>query len=292
MLTINWKQVYEFNLNDNKQWILILYDISQNHYVGVPVYNEEKENSIHLKSINKYAVLDEITDYNRSNIKRCVYIKGKPIKITNKEFDDILLRSKISFLNYVKDNTNNDPDGISYNKWCKDKLELINKNGDDTTNLKVGAIYWVDLGYNIGSELRKLRPAILWRSASNKKMWTAIPLTSKHKDDKYYLNEKDGKLSKGLCQVKDDNYYFHYDLLDEKLGTARLENLINISSNRIREPYYINNKIATITKIDNDAILKIIKKYYAFEEIKETNGTIKKHNTIYKSKENREKVLT
>ena len=271
MLTINWKQVYEFNLNDDKQWILILYDISQNHYVGVPVYNEGKENSVYLKSINKYVVLNEITDYNRSNIKICVYIKGKPIKITNKEFDDILLRSKISFLNYVKDNTNNDPDGISYNKWCKDKLELINKNGDDTTNLKVGAIYWVDLGYNIGSELRKLRPAILWRSASNKKMWTAIPLTSKHKDD---------------------NYYFHYDLLDEKLGTARLENLINISSNRIREPYYINNKIATITKIDNDAILKIIKKYYAFEEIKETNGTIKKHNTIYKSKENREKVLT
>ena len=43
MLTINWKQIYEFNLNDNEQWILILYDISQNHYVGVPIYNEEKE---------------------------------------------------------------------------------------------------------------------------------------------------------------------------------------------------------------------------------------------------------
>ena len=44
MLTINWKQIYEFNLNDNKQQILILYDISQNHYVGVPVYNKPKEN--------------------------------------------------------------------------------------------------------------------------------------------------------------------------------------------------------------------------------------------------------
>ena len=54
MLTINWKQIYEFNLNDKKQWILILYDISQNHYVGVPVYNEEKENSVYIKSINKY----------------------------------------------------------------------------------------------------------------------------------------------------------------------------------------------------------------------------------------------
>ncbi len=38
-------------------------------------------------------------------------------------------------------------------------------------------------------------------------MWTAIPLTSKHKDD---------------------NCYFHYELIDEKLGTARLESLINI----------------------------------------------------------------
>ena len=52
----------------------------------------------------------------------------------------------------------------------KIKLDLINKNNDDTTSLKVGVIYWVDLGYNIGSELRKLRLAILWRSASNKKM--------------------------------------------------------------------------------------------------------------------------
>lgn len=69
--------------------------------------------------------------------------------------------------------------------------------------------------------------------------------------------------------------------------------MINISFNRTREPYYINNKIATITKKDNDNILKIIKKYYAFEEIKETNMTVKKQNAIYnKSKENREKALT
>ena len=161
MFTINWKQVYEFNLNDNKQWVLILYDISQKHYVGVPVYNEKKENSIHLKSIDKYVVLDEITDYNYSNIKKCVYIKGKPVKINNKEFNDILLKSKNSFLNYIKHNTKNNPDGVSYNKWCKDKLELINKVTNNDNNLKVGAIYWVDLGYNIGSKLRKLRPAIL-----------------------------------------------------------------------------------------------------------------------------------
>ena len=274
MLTINWKQIYEVSLNETKQWVLILYDISQNHYVGIPVYNENKDNSVYLKSINKYAILSEIDDYNRTSIKGCIYIRGKTLKITNKEFDKILLKSKDNFLSYVKNNTNNNPDGISYNKWCKDKLELINKDCE-ITNLKVGAICWVDLGYNIGNELRKLRPAILWRSSSNKKMWTAIPLTSKHKDD---------------------NYYFHYDLKDKKLGTARIENLINISANRIKEPYFVKNKIATITKKDNDEIIKIIKKYYAFEEISETTKSdikhMKKQDIINnKTKENHEKVL-
>ncbi len=107
-------------------------------------------------------------------------------------------------------------------------------------------------------------------------MWTAIPLTSKHKDD---------------------NYYFHYDLKDNKLGTARIENLINISANRIREPYFIKNKIATITKKENDEILNIIKKYYAFEEIRTTNkskieNTKKQNITHGKFKGNRKKVLT
>lgn len=266
MVTVNWKQVYEI---DDK-WILILYDISKNHYVGLPVYNEKQKKSIFLKSINKYVVLDEITDYNRSNVKKCIYIKGKVLKINNNEFNDILLKSKDAFLNHVKKNTDNTIEGISYNKWCRDKIELIKKENIET-NLKVGAICWVDLGYNIGNELRKLRPAILWRSSSNKRMWTIIPLTSKHKDD---------------------TYYFHYDLESENLGTARVENLINISSNRIKEPYFVKNKIATITKKDNDIILKIIKKYYAFEAIELENIPNTKQNHKNNHMEKREKVLT
>lgn len=43
---------------------------------------KKKENNIYLKFVNKYIVLDEITDYN------CF---GKPIKITNKEFDYIFI---------------------------------------------------------------------------------------------------------------------------------------------------------------------------------------------------------
>ena len=183
------------------------------------------------------------------------------MKIKENEYKEIMLKSKNYFCEYVKNNTDNTPDGLSYNKWCKDKLVLMNNN-EQKYNLKIGAICWVDLGYNIGKELRKLRPAILWRSSSDKNMGTVIPLTSKRKKDKYY---------------------FHYDMENSILGTARIENLINISSNRIKEPYFINNKIATITKKDNDGILDIIKRYYAFEDINNKSikaKTIKKHEKV------------
>ena len=270
MITINWKQVYEYSLKNDTKWILILFDISKNHYVGMPVYNEKQENSVFLKSINKYALLTEITDYSRSNIKKCIYIKGKPIKITNREHNEILIKSKDYFLNYVKNNTKNNLEGITYSKWCKDKLEIINKNIDDFAQLKVGAVCWVDLGYNIGHELRKLRPAILWRSSANKKMWTVIPLTSKHRND---------------------NYYFHYDLTNNKLGTARIENLINVSVKRIKEPYFVDKKIAIITKNDNDALVKIIKKYYAFENIKCDKKNISTHNEKIHKKHQKELTI-
>lgn len=43
------------------------------------------------------------------------------------------------------------------------------KKENNEIDLKGWAICWVDLGYNVGNELRKLRPAILCRSSSNKK---------------------------------------------------------------------------------------------------------------------------
>ena len=97
MLTINWKQIYEVSLNETKQWVLILYDISQNHYVGIPVYSENKDNSVYLKSINKYAILSEIDDYNRTSIKGCIYIRGKTLKITKKDNDEILKLNKKNY---------------------------------------------------------------------------------------------------------------------------------------------------------------------------------------------------
>lgn len=83
-----------------------------------------------------------------------VYIKGKFLKVTNKDFFNILkllkeslmqkLDKKIDFKNIEK---------IKYLKWCYDKI-LLDTTNNIISNLKPCSICWVDFGQNIGSELK------------------------------------------------------------------------------------------------------------------------------------------
>ena len=70
VLQIYSKNIYEITENNSKQSILIIYNISGNHYVGLPIHNNNIKNSIHIPSINKYMVTKELKEYSRKNIKR------------------------------------------------------------------------------------------------------------------------------------------------------------------------------------------------------------------------------
>ena len=243
MLVINYKQVYETDENNKKEWILIIYDISSNHYVGMPVYSTAHDNYVYLKSINKYANISKIRDYNRAKMKRCIYEHDKPLKLSIKDYNMLLKECKNSLIDFLNKKVKNDIEGLNYIKWCKDKY-IINKKEIEVNNLKQNAIYWVNFGVGVGSELRKLRPAILWKSTGDKNLWTMIPLTTKRRSD---------------------SYYFHYDLDCLKEGTAKIENIMNLSSKRIVAPYFFRDKLAHLTKNDYKEIKKIISKYYLFK---------------------------
>ena len=99
-----------------------------------------------------------------------VYVKGKFLKIVHKDFNLILEKLKESLLDKLGNEIDyKNIEDIKYLKWCYDKLILENKD-INVFSLKSRCVCWVDFGQNIGSELRKLRPAILWRSSSDKKM--------------------------------------------------------------------------------------------------------------------------
>jgi len=173
-----------------------------------------------------------------------VYVKGKFLKVSNKDFSNILKHLKESLIKKLnKEIDYGNIDKNKYLKWCYDKL-LLNTNDKNIFNLKSGSICWVDFGQNVGSELRKLRPAILWRSSSDKKMWTVIPLSTKCYQDKYY---------------------FHFDINSLPCSTAKLESIANFSYKRIKEPFFYNKKISHLSKDDYTNILMALKKYYTFE---------------------------
>ncbi len=243
MLTINYKQIYETNEKVEKEWVLIIYDISANHYVGMPVYSKEKDGCIYYNSINKYVDVNKISDYNRSKMSRCIYDHRKPVKMSKKDFNKVLQDSKNSLIEFLNKNIKSDTDGINYIKWCKDKY-IINLKDIETDKLIQNAIYWVNFGVGVGSELRKLRPAILWRPTSDKKLWTMIPLTTKRRLDKYY---------------------FHIDLECLTEGTAKIENMMNLSPKRILSPYFTKDRLAIITNKDYNRIKKAISQYYLFK---------------------------
>ena len=103
-----------------------------------------------------------------------VYVKGKFLKIVHKDFNLILEKLKESLLDKLGNEIDyKNIEDIKYLKWCYDKLILENKD-INVFSLKPRCVCWVDFGQNIGSELRKLRPAILWRSSLDKKMWSEL----------------------------------------------------------------------------------------------------------------------
>lgn len=100
MLSINYKQIYETNEKIDKEWVLIIYDISANHYVGMPVYSEEKEKCVYCDSIKKYVDVNKIADYNRSKMNRCIYKQGEPVKLSKKDYNKLLKEGKNSLLEF------------------------------------------------------------------------------------------------------------------------------------------------------------------------------------------------
>ena len=156
-MEINNKNVYTAIKNKENYKVLILYNISNNHYVGIPVYDDKKENYIYIASIQKYLQVEEIQEYKKSNIKNNIYSKGKRMHVSDNDFKMICKHVKATIVNNLENKINyNNINDLKFLKWCYDKILLEEK--EENIVLREMGIYWVNFGVNVGSELRKLRP--------------------------------------------------------------------------------------------------------------------------------------
>lgn len=243
-MEIYQNNIYKIKHNDNTILALVLYNLSVKHFIGIPVSNVENECfSFKINSINKFVDPDCIIDINISKIDSCIYVAGKPLSIQNSERKKVNKAVKEALIKKIDSGTNHAiEEDLNFVKWCYQKL-ILNKTDFIPMNLKQNGIYWVNFGFNVGSELRKIRPALLWRSTKDKKIWTIIPISTK---------------------CLGDGYYFHYDV-PEINSTIKIESMMNLSAKRVLEPYFAKGKKVFLTREQYEDIKEIIKKYYAFD---------------------------
>lgn len=64
------QNIYEIVKNNIKKHVLIIYNISKNHYVGLTVNTIESANPTYIKSINRFIDINDLQEYTKQNIKR------------------------------------------------------------------------------------------------------------------------------------------------------------------------------------------------------------------------------
>lgn len=244
-MNIYHNNIYKIKYKNKEIFALILYNLSIKHFIGVPISSIENEKfSLKIDSIKKFTDPNEVIDINISQVICCVYSGGKPLSIQNSERKKVNKAVKDTLIKKIDSSTNHaKEEDITFINWCYQKLVLNKGPEPKVKKYKQNGIYWVNFGFNVGSEIRKIRPAILWRSTKDQKIWTIIPVSTKCMGDKYY---------------------FHYDI-KETNSTAKIESMMNLSEKRILEPYFIKDKKVFLENNQYEEIKDIIKKYYAFE---------------------------
>lgn len=120
-MEINNKNVYNVIKNKQNSKVLILYNISNNHYVGIPIYDNKKENYTYITSIQKYLHAEEIQEYKKSNIKNNIYVKGKKMHVSDNDFKIICKEVKTKIINNLENKINyNNINDLKFLKWCYD----------------------------------------------------------------------------------------------------------------------------------------------------------------------------
>ncbi len=69
-MNIYSQNIYEVIENNIKKHVLIIYNISENHYVGLTVNTTKSDSLTYIESINRFIDINDLQEYTKRNIKR------------------------------------------------------------------------------------------------------------------------------------------------------------------------------------------------------------------------------
>lgn len=261
-------KVYQyFDKSKNKCIAIYLCDtnISSNICI-IPLKDDDGSgNAIPITGLNKLAYPSEYTEINRSQIFGCLRIKGKDFKVEYQEylnlseivFSELLFKtsntySKLSSkrkANLSKEDYSLTENYYKYLTWFDYKTKLqFEKSINRNPGILKGGIYYTEIGENIGSELHKLRPTIIFKKCvapnPNDTSYIVIPITSKSTSGKYAFNPP--------------------IIVNGKINYVRINDMRRVSLKRIVGPLYeTGTKNTVVLSADEmNLVRKKVKEYF------------------------------
>lgn len=229
-------------------------DVSSRIIAGEIGSIDESRDYLKIDGLEMVLFVDNIIEVDVKEIESCLYVKGNPIDIDKKTFVSLINKSIEKIIDSYKSNlvsnykSNFDiPNNLIIDLTLAEKIiRLLNWNEKKRelkfdTNLpqmvqcmKYG-VYFAYLGTNVGSEINKLRPVIVWKQhqSSNNPLdnsYFVFPISSKIPRKEYYYNVhisingkdnvihiNDGRRISGLRILKPliDNFTNKMVMLDE-----------------------------------------------------------------------------
>ena len=155
--------------------------------------------------------IDKILYIHPNTVVSPLFIKGKIVSITPLEFHDLLKELCKNILNDYEadilklidgnyDFVNDKIIDVSFSEkllrfliWTEKKEELKFLHKNNVKNIRQNNVYWAYMGCNLGCEIEKLRPVLIWKEHINPRntdenSYFVFPISSKIPKKKYYYN--------------------------------------------------------------------------------------------------------
>lgn len=255
------KKTYIYRYKDKYGTPLCIYlcDMQTKDKILIMPLTEDVSGNVYKLSVTRqYADLDHYKEISKDTVISALFLNSKPVKISE---SDLKYMQEYIIKNYMEKIS-----GIAltcnlsialfesiyqFLNWKYQKFLLNFEPYSRKTTVYENGIYWASLGVNVGSELNKNRPVLIWKKRCNGAMekdysYIVIPITSKEKRKRYYMN------------VPID--------INGRQSYLRIEDMRRINIRRITRPILDDkHNLIFIDENKRKEILDAIQKFYIFK---------------------------
>lgn len=232
----------------------------------IPLDNPDGySNTVTIEGMKKVLYPENYFEIEKSKIVSILKLKGKNAIVdyqTYLQISEIVIHSLLAkttntyqslshkrFQNIGKENFILTEDYYKYLTWFDFKTKLqFQRELRAMPGFLLHSVYWAELGRNVGSELEKLRPVLIFKKLLSKK----------------YINDSSVIVlpisSKFTCQRYNTNYPL---IINGKINYVKINDIQRISIKRLSQPYRDSEgKVVVIGDEDIKHIKEIIVNYF------------------------------